>query len=414
MPDSAAPVVVAVIDTGLDWHHLDFSPDNIWRNDGEDPDNGVDDDGNGYIDDVIGWNFMADNNKPWDFDGHGTLIAGIIAATQDNGVGIAGINPHAKIMVVKAVSDFGFTRASFIAEAIVYAVDNGAQVINLSVGGEHLNNMEQAAINMAHQADVLVVVAAGNEAMELDDYGPGGADNVLTVGATHVDDRAAAFSNFGDKVDIVAPGVDVLSLRARFTDANYRPGQIAPEEYSLGNNYVGEDERYLYASGTSFSAPIVAATASLMMSKNPELTADEVRELLLQTATDIEAPGKDKYAGHGMLNATAALSANAGFSIKAEITALQLQQPENGPELIRVVGTIDASDFKRAWMQIGAGENPGGWKYVGQKRKYPIINGTLGTIPVSEFAGAETWQVVVNVEHHNGVVKSARYPIKIK
>ena len=141
VPENASPVVVAVIDTGLDWHHLDISHENIWRNDGEIPDNGIDDDRNGYVDDVIGWDFFARNNRPWDFDGHGTIVAGIIAATQDNDVGIAGINPHARIMVLKAVNNFGTTRASYLAEAIVYAVDNGARIINISVGGPYASRM---------------------------------------------------------------------------------------------------------------------------------------------------------------------------------------------------------------------------------------------------------------------------------
>jgi hypothetical protein len=415
LPEAAAPAVVAVIDTGLDWHHLDISADNVWRNVAEFPDNGVDDDNNGYVDDIIGWDFLAKNNRPWDFDGHGTVVTGIIAATQNNEAGIAGINPHVKIMVLKAVSNFGTTRPSFIAEAIVYAVDNGAKVINISVGGPHASRMVQAAIDYAHQEGVLVVAASGNDGVELDDFGPGGADNVLTVGATHVDDRAAAFSNYGDKVDLVAPGVDVLSLRARYTDANYRPDGVdhGEDEYVLGTNYVGDDKRYLHVSGTSFSTPIVAGIASLLLSKNPELTAAEIERILLQTATDVDLPGNDKYTGHGMVNAQAALSVDADFSITAEITSLE-PVPQEAPQFIRVKGTIDASAFKRAWMQIGPGENPGGWRYVGQKRKYPIVDGTLGTIPINQFTGSELWQVVINVEHRNGVVKSAAFPIKIK
>jgi len=411
VPENASEVIVAVIDTGLDWHHLDFSHENIWRNEKEIPDNGRDDDRNGYVDDVIGWDFYAESNKPWDFDGHGTIVAGIIAAAQDNDAGIAGINPHAKVMVLKAVNNFGTSRASYLAEAIVYAVDNGARVINISVGGPFKSQMEQAAIDYANERGVLVVAASGNDGAELDNFGPGGYDKVLTVGATHVDDRAAAFSNYGDQVDLVAPGVDVLSLRARYTDANYRPG--SGQDYEVGANFVGDDKRYISVSGTSFSTPIVAATASLLLSKNPELTASEVEARLFQTATDVEAPGKDKYTGYGMVNATAALAVDTDFSVTAEITALQFVQTE-GAEFIRVVGTIDASDFKRAWMQIGPGMNPGAWKYVGQKRKFPIVNGTLGTIPVNQFAGADVWQVVINVEHGNGVVKRAVYPIRIK
>ncbi len=411
VPANAAPVVVAVIDTGLDWHHLDIDPASIWRNGGENPDNGVDDDQNGYVDDVIGWDFIGKNNRPWDFDGHGTLVTGIIAAAH-NDAGIAGINPNARIMVLKAVGNFGTTRPSFIAEAIVYAVDNGAKVINISVGGEHANRMVQAAVDFAHQQGVLVVAAAGNEGVELDDYGPAGGEHVLTVGATHDDDRGTGFANFGDRVDIAAPGVDVLSLRARYTDANYRPGAEGNEVYTVGDNYVGKDKRYLRASGTSFSAPIVSGVASLLLSKNPELTAEQVEQILLQTATDVEKPGKDRYTGHGMVDARAALSVDTDFAVTAEITGLELF-PSDAPQYVRVRGTIDASDFKRAWMQIGPGENPGGWRFVGQKRKYPIVNGEIGTIPLRNFNSSGLWQVVVNVEHKNGVVKRAAFPITV-
>ena len=412
VPDNAEPVVVAVIDTGLDWHHLDIDPASIWRNEREVPGNGVDDDQNGYVDDIIGWDFLGKHNRPWDFDGHGTLVAGIIAAAH-NDVGIAGINPGARIMVLKGVNNFGTTRPSFIAEAIVYAVDNGARVINISVGGPHSSRMVQAAVDYARQQGVLVVAAAGNEGIELGDYGPAGGENVLTVGATHDDDRGTGFANYGDKVDIAAPGVEVLSLRARLTDASYRPGETGANEYQPGDYFVGDDKRYARANGTSFSAPIVSGVASLLISKNPELTADQVERILLQTAKDVERPGRDPHTGYGMVDARAALSVESDFSVTAEITALELF-PADGPQYVSVRGTIDASDFKRAWMQIGPGENPGGWRFVGQKRKFPIVNGEIGTIPLRSFSSSGLWQVVVNVEHKNGVVKRAAFPLEVK
>jgi len=135
---------VAVIDSGLDWNHRDFDWNNLWHNDGEIADNGIDDDGNGYVDDMIGYNFIGHNNKPWDHDGHGTFVAGLIAGSW-NSEGIAGINPAARIMVLKALNSFGHTRASYIAEAITYAVDNGARIINISVGGEGLISLEGRA-----------------------------------------------------------------------------------------------------------------------------------------------------------------------------------------------------------------------------------------------------------------------------
>jgi uncharacterized protein YfiM (DUF2279 family) len=114
-----------------------------------------------------------------------------------------------------------------------------------------------------------------------------------------------------------------------------------------------------------------------------------------------------------MVNAKLALGATGDFFVTAEISGIELLQSDAG-EAIQVKGTIDADHFKRAWMQIGAGENPGAWKFVGQKRKYPIRGGVLGTVPITEFAGAELWQLVINVEHKNGVTKSARYPVRIK
>lgn len=415
VPADAEPVVVAVIDTGLDWHHRDISADNIWRNPAEYPDNGIDDDGNGYVDDIIGWDFLAGNNKPWDHDGHGTIVSGIIAATQNNDIGIAGINPHVKIMVLKAVNNFGTTRASFLAEAIVYAVDNGAQLINISVGGSRANSVEQAAIRYARNAGVLVIAAAGNDGAELDDFGPGGNDGVLTVGATHVDDRAAAFSNYGDKVDLVAPGVDVLSLRARYTDANFRPNGVddGDDEYEIGSNFVGEDTRYIRASGTSFSTPIVTGVASLLLARDPQMPTSDVERLLKLTAADVDAAGNDPYTGFGMVDARAALGVDADFFIRADITGLQAM-PAEAPQLIQVVGTVDASEFKRAWLQIGPGENPSAWRYVGAKLKFPIIDGALASIPLSQFAGNDLWQVMVNVEHKNGVTRRDLFPIRIK
>ena len=129
--ESPQPVTVAVIDTGIDWNHLDLDWKNLWRNVDEIPDNDVDDDNNGYVDDIIGWDFYGRHNKPWDHDGHGTFVAGLIAATQNNDVGMAGINPHARIMVLKALNSFGHSRASYLAKAIVYAADNGARIINI-------------------------------------------------------------------------------------------------------------------------------------------------------------------------------------------------------------------------------------------------------------------------------------------
>ena len=407
--EASGEAVIAVIDTGLDWHHDDLDWDSLWRNDDEIPGNGIDDDRNGYVDDIIGWDFVGQGNRPWDYDGHGTVVTGIISAAH-NDIGIAGINPDAKIMVLKALGNFGTTRASYLAEAIVYAADNGADIINLSVGGPLTSRMEASALEYAHEKGVLIVAAAGNDGIELDDYGPGGNESVVTVGATYFDDRTTAFSNFGERVDLTAPGVDVLSLRARFTDANYRPLQT--DVYAMGTNIVGEKQDMVHASGTSFSAPIVTATASLMLMQEPGLTHNALRQRLLDTAEDVDYPGIDKYSGYGMLDARAALSVDADFSIDVKIDEISFIENESGGEL-QVLGTADADSFKRAWLQVGAGDEPARWVFAGQKRKLPIRGGVLGTIPLSQLGDADVWQVVVHVEHRNGVVRSHRRTIRL-
>jgi subtilisin family serine protease len=407
--EKSAAVVVAVIDTGLDWHHADLDSASLWRNEDEIADNGTDDDKNGYVDDVIGWNFVAGDNRPWDYDGHGTFVTGIIAA-RHNDIGIAGVSPNVRIMVLKGVNNFGTTRASWLAESVVYAVDNGARIINLSVGGPHESKMEQAALEYARQKGVLIVAAAGNSGVEIKDFGPGGHDSVLTVGATEVDDRAAGFSNFGDKLDLVAPGVDVLSLRARGTDVNFRPWKNA--EYKMGANVVGDDKRYVRASGTSFSTPIVTATAALVLGNNPKLTGAELANMLTQTATDIESPGRDPRSGFGMINPRAALAVAPDFRVVAKISRVELA-PAGAPTAAQVWGTADATHFKRAWLQMGPGENPSAWTFVGQKRKLPIRDGQLATIPLATFVQNGPWTVVVNVEDKNGVVRRDKFLVRI-
>jgi hypothetical protein len=407
--DTAAPVVVAVIDTGLDWHHADLDPASVWRNEDEIADNGIDDDKNGFVDDVIGWNFVGSDNRPWDYDGHGTFVTGIIAA-RHNDIGIAGISPKARVMVLKGVGNFGTTRASWLAQAVVYAVDNGAKIINLSVGGPHESKMEQAALEYARRKGVLVVAAAGNSGAELKDFGPGGHESVLTVGATYFDDSAAEFSNFGDAVDLVAPGVEILSLRARGTDVNYRPWQ--DDSYKLGAYVIGGDKRYMRASGTSFSTPIVTATAALVLGNNPNLSGSELANILTLTATDVDTPGRDAHTGQGMVNPRAALAAAPDFRIVAQISRVELT-PAGAPTSAQVWGTADATHFKRAWLQVGPGENPDAWIFAGQKRKLPIRDGTLATIPLTTFAPAGPWTVVVNVEDKSGVVKRARFLVQI-
>jgi len=203
----SSSVVVAVIDTGVDYNHPDLSA-NIWTNTGEINGNGIDDDGNGYIDDIRGWDFAHGDNNPIDSDGHGTHVAGIVAALGNNAAGVVGVSWKTKIMVLRS----DFTVASLL-EAGEYANAMGAHIINLSLAGSSYSQAENDAINAS---SALIVVAAGNNGNDIDatpDY-PASytSTNIIAVAATDQSDNLASFSNFGTtSVDIAAPGTNIYS-----------------------------------------------------------------------------------------------------------------------------------------------------------------------------------------------------------
>lgn len=410
LDEFAKPVVVGIIDTGLDWDHLDFAWDNLWRNEDEIPDNGIDDDGNGYIDDVIGWNFTDENNRPWDNDGHGTFVAGIIAATQGNGAGIDGINGNARIMVLKAVNNFGRTRASYVARAIVYGADNGARILNLSVTGPGFPLIVQDAVDYAQTKGVLVVVAAGNRAEDIGEARPALLRGAMMVAATGTDDQRTAFSNVGDAIDIAAPGIDVVSLRARGTDFMFNS---ATTPYVPGDAVLGDDRRYYRSTGTSFAAPIVSGVASLLLSNNPGLTPGQLRRILEQSARDVETPGRDRFTGYGIVDAKAALAADPAYFVDAAITALELVEAD-GLSYLRVAGDADANAFAGATLEIGAGENPAAWTSAGAPLAIPVTAGELGRIDAAQLKGSPTWTIRLVVSHANGSKREARYVVDLK
>ncbi|MGP1383970.1 MAG: S8 family peptidase [Thainema sp.] len=251
-------VVVAVIDTGVDYNHVALA-DNIWANAGEVANNGIDDDGNGYIDDVQGWDFAYDDNDPMDNNGHGTHVAGTVAATGANQV--TGVAPDAAIMPIQVLMDNGFGTNADISEGIVYAVDNGADVINLSLGGTFSADIRDA-VEYAWNQGVAVIMAAGNEY----DFQPGfpakhATDWGIAVGAVDINRQIPAFANYAGSVVldyVVAPGVDIVST-------------------TPGNNY----DAY---SGTSMAAPHVAGVAALLLSAVPTLTVDQLENLIIGTA----------------------------------------------------------------------------------------------------------------------------------
>jgi subtilisin family serine protease len=286
-------VVVAVIDTGVAIRHPDLAR-KMWINAGEIPDNQIDDDGNGHVDDVYGWDALNDSDWPDDQHGHGTHCASIIAAEADNGEGIVGVAPGVRIMAVKVLDSYGLGYADTVADGLVYAVDNGAWIANLSLGGSSDSSVLRDAVRYAYERGVTVVVAAGNQYGPPVTYPAAYESYTLAVAATDHDDRRAAFSSAGPETDVAAPGKDVY--------AAWRARLIGPEQV----RYV-----YTFASGTSMATPATVGVAALVLSQNPGLTPDEVMDRVKYTAEDVNAathPGEDDWLGFGRVNAHRALT----------------------------------------------------------------------------------------------------------
>ncbi len=308
--------VVAIIDNGFDTYHPDLLA-NVWQNEGELPRNGLDDDQNGYIDDVNGWNFFENNNDPrpkvdkmneWEkADGvfnHATLVAGLIGAVGDNNLGMAGINWRVKLMNLKVIASGGEGDFEFLHRAIRYAVDNGAQIINISLVGTDTAEAHQQvkeAIKYAYKKGVAIFAAAGNNMESLADYShyPICADAgeseqwIFGVSAIVENHHLAIFSNTGGGcVDITAPGVEVTST-VRYSPTNGL------------NKLVSGGWR-----GTSFATPLVSGVAALLKGLNPAWQAKEIYQAL--TSSTHHTSGQDEvvYArlfGAGLLQADKAV-----------------------------------------------------------------------------------------------------------
>lgn len=255
----SSSVVVAVIDTGVDYNHPDLAQ-NMWVNSGEIPGNGIDDDNNGYIDDIYGYDFGNGDSNPMDDNGHGTHVSGTIGAVGNNQIGVVGVNWQVKIMALKFLDKSGSGFLSDAVEAIQYAISQNAQVMNNSWGGGGYSQAMFSAIKLADAAGIPFIAAAGNESNNNDKYPSYPAsyqvDNVISVAASARNGRLANFSNFGkNSVDVAAPGVNIMSTIP-------------------GGGYA----KY---SGTSMATPHISGIVALAFSLNPNLTPLEVKSLLM-------------------------------------------------------------------------------------------------------------------------------------
>ena len=287
-------IVVAVIDTGVDYNHEDLSA-NIWTNVNEIPENGIDDDQNGYVDDVKGWNFLTNVNVPGDDNGHGTHVAGIIGAETNNDIGVAGINGNAKLMPVKVLNSQGVGTISNVVQALQYAIDNGAALSNFSWGLSSFSRVLYEAIESAGAKNHLVITSAGNDSLDLDvsPVYPAAYDlnNIVSVAASNERAQLASFSNYSTsgKVHVAAPGLGVLSTLMRDT---------VQDNYPLG---------YGVMSGTSAAAAVVSGIASLILSQDNSLTPWDIKQALYNGSDRISSLAT-KVASGGLINAYGAVT----------------------------------------------------------------------------------------------------------
>ncbi|MCC6276995.1 MAG: S8 family serine peptidase [Oligoflexia bacterium] len=349
--------LVSVIDTGVDYNHEDLV-NRMWTNPNEIPGNSADDDGNGYVDDVRGWNFALNNSDPKDGQFHGTHVSGIVGAEANNGKGIAGTSWNLRIMAVKFLGDDGTGRIENAIPAIVYSADNGAKIINASWGGGPESQALKDAILYAQSKGVLFVAAAGNNGQDAEtkNFYPASFNlpNMVTVAALSKSTGLADFSNFGKTIiHLAAPGQDILSL-------------------GLGNSYRSE-------SGTSMAAPAVSGVAALVLSAHPNIDVITLKNALLNASqTDSSLSGK--LATNGALNA-----------------ALALSQFQNGFQLWPGKMTLS----QNATFQMTAYESQGGLNWSSS-------DGNVATVDAAGVVTSHnTGTAVINVQDQTGASRQA-------
>jgi subtilisin family serine protease len=336
---TARNVIVAVIDTGVRYTHEDLAA-NIWRNAREIPGNGIDDDGNGYVDDVHGINAINGSGNPMDDNGHGTHVAGTIGGVGNNGKGSSGVAWQVQILPLKFMGSDSYGAYSDAIECIEYARKAGAKIVNASWGGLRYSSALHKAIASAKAAGIIFVTAAGNLASDNDlaPFYPGsfGLDNLVTVAATTRRDLfASEYSNYGAaSVHVAAPGSEIYST------------------------WGSSDQAYIFLSGTSMAAPHVAGILALMLSKFPELTHQQQVSRLIGTCDPLPSL-RGKCVSGGRVNLRRALGVAAAGAASSKVPNLSiLTANASGPLRLRLSGqpgetyAIEVANSLGTWTPI--------------------------------------------------------------
>jgi len=413
---SGKGIVIGIIDTGIDFLHKDLV-NNIWVNSKEDMNgngrfddwasteirdgvsgdlNGIDDDGNGFVDDVVGFDmvhqripnigdWISPDPVPFDEHGHGTVVAGVIAAKKNNGIGIAGLAYNSKLMSIRAFDITGNGTSDNIAAAIIYAATNGAKVLNFSFGEVHSSPIMHSAIKFAHSLGVIMVASSGNENKDIKHY-PSDYPEVIAVGASTADNRRWGFSNYGGNLCLIAPGHSVMTT-------------------TFGDSYEPK-------SGTSLAAPHVSASVALLLEINPEFTLSNIKGILSATATSVNPDGWDNFTGAGILNIGDAVD-NA-IPAKFEILSPKLYEAFNKSKIsnIPIIGSTLTPLFDKYSVIIGRGKQPTIWDTIAPTRFHALLDDTLAWLDLSNLQDT-LYTIAIDSKLKNGKIMQARTQINV-
>ncbi len=386
-------VIVAVIDTGVDYTHEDLAANIVRSGSAGGPGIGgydfVDIDVAAYaasgLKPIVGEDYTTVDNDPMDFNGHGTHCSGIVAATADNGLGVSGVAPGALVMPVRAgfsimygSSECGVLESSAIANAIRYATDHGADIISMSFGGRE-DPVQRDAVAYAASMGVVLVAAAGNDSSSLFAY-PANLPAVISVAATNLSGNRASYSNFGAWVDVAAPGGD------------YTAGGMILSTVPRVGGAICDPSGYRALQGTSMATPYVAGVAALMLSHNPELTPAQVEQIMKRSA---DQANSKEYIGSGQINTLKALSLQP---LAARIIIDSPLSPSRvAAAMVPIIGTIDGSGAGAYRVYYGAGIYPSDWKLIGSGSA-PVSNATLAQFDTTSLPSDGTYTIKVVVD----------------
>lgn len=356
-------IIIASIDSGVDANHPDLSA-NMWTN----------------TDGSHGWNFINDTSNSADDNGHGTFTAGVMGAVGNNAIGVVGVNWTTRIMALKFLDNNGQGSNFNAGRALQWATDKGAKVINNSYGCICIDKLLEDAVDYAHDRGVVVVAAAGNgrndasgtfvSTIDAIDFTPANADNAIVVGATDAFDQKAGFSNTGPKIDVTAPGVDIISTKG----AN-----------SCTTNYC-------INKGTSFAAPHVAGLAALMLANNPSLSPEQIRQLIRSGSVDLGASGRDDNFGYGRINAYNSVYKVASQQLPLAPYFSNLKSRDKilpGQTNETLYGGSPGSNFSSCKIEVGKGRTPTAWtSALGTCFQRASGAGLIGTIDSKTFDGS--------------------------